>query len=33
VFEGLFRMTGTIDGTSVDGWGFGELQPVGSLSR
>lgn len=32
VFEGLFRMTGKIDGNHVEGWGFGELQPVGSLS-
>ena len=32
VFEGLFRMKGTIDGKPVEGWGFGELQPVGSLS-
>lgn len=32
VFEGLFHMTGTIDGEKVQGWGFGELQPVGSLS-
>lgn len=31
VFEGLFRMTGTIDGTPVTGWAWGELQPAGSL--
>lgn len=31
VFEGLFDMTGTIDGRKVSGWAFGELQPTGSL--
>ena len=31
VFEGLFRMTGTIDGKPVTGQAFGELQPKGSL--
>lgn len=31
VFEGLFRMTGTIDGEPVTGWAWGELQPAGTL--
>jgi hypothetical protein len=31
VFEGLFRMTGTLDGEPVTGWAWGELQPAGTL--
>ncbi|MDD2858155.1 MAG: hypothetical protein PHU75_05700 [Candidatus Nanopelagicales bacterium] len=31
VFEGLFKMTGTIGSRPVTGYAWGELQPVGSL--
>lgn len=31
VFEGLFRVTGTIDGEPVSGWAWGELQPASTL--
>jgi hypothetical protein len=31
VYEGLYRVTGTLDGESVSGFAWGEIQPTGTL--
>ena len=31
VYEGLFRVTGELDGDSVEGYAWAEIQPSGSV--